>query len=301
MEFDGAAVALLGVGGDGAAAGDVLAQQGDGAAVAVGVGGGGTDGAAVDDVGTAGEVEGAVGIGDDAGGLGDIAGVDGSGEDVLGLAGGEEDASTAGVDLAAVEDGGVDAEFVLQDVLGHTDADEALAVEGEDGLFTGGHIDGAEVGADDALVLHLFAQQGDVTAGGGVDKAGVDDGAIGTEDFAEDVVAVHEVVGGDVEAGGNQSTDIDAGGTTKEEAVGVNEDDGAVGVDLAVDLRGVVAEDAIEGEGVATGLVVVDDFVAGEVVAAPVDGHGVALLDDVGHHAGLGDGAGATDDGAAGG
>ena len=146
-----------------------------------------------------------------------------------------------GLNLAAVDDGGVDTQFALQNLLGDTYTEQAAVIEREHRLFTGGESDVAEGGGDVSVVFHLFAEQGDVAAEGGVDGAAVDYRAVGAGHLVKDVIPVHEIGGVDGQPRGNEAADVEDRGRGEEDAVGVDEYYLAVGVDTAGDGGAVVA------------------------------------------------------------
>ena len=144
-------------------------------------------------------------------------------------------------------------------------------------------------GVDAALVRNAVTQQGDIAALGCVDAAKIHYArrAVTAE------IAACAADGGvvRVEGGGQQSADVDLCISAKQHAVGVDQPDLAVGVDLAQNLAALRVQNAVDGQGAGGRLNEVDGLGLGYVEALPVDGEFVA---------GLGDGGGAFSGAAAG-
>ena len=206
--------------------------------------------------------------------------------------GGHQHGAAVGADELLVFGQGVDRALIDLQV------DEAVAGEVQRDVAAGGEADVAELGDQRALVAHLAAEQGDVAVIGGGDIALVDEAAGGA---GEAVVAAHEIGVGEVQGGGDQAADIDLGGLAKEDAIGVKQEDLAVGVEVAVDLGLVGADNPVEGNGGTARLDKIDRGVGTDVETLPVDGELLAGLVNGQGGAGTGDGAAAGGDHAAGG
>ncbi len=144
----------------------------------------------------------------------------------------------------------------------------------------------AQLGADDALVLHGGRQQGHqaglppIAMGG--DLALVDDAGrtACTAVTAEHRLAGHEVGIAAVQGAGYQPAHIHAAALAKHHAVGVEHPDLAVGAELAMDLAGVAGHHAVQRHGAGARLVETHRSLAADVKALPVDDGPVAALVD---------------------
>ena len=96
--------------------------------------------------------------------------------------------------------------------------------------------------------------------------------------LSQAVVAGHEVVITQAQRGGQNATHIDLAAACKEHAVGVAKKHLAVGVELAVDLTGLVTNDAVERHCAAAGLHKVDAGGAANVEALPVQRSALGVL-----------------------
>jgi len=95
--------------------------------------------------------------------------------------------------------------------------------------------DGAAVGGDGAVVADGVGVQHDVAAlGGCLDVALVDDACAAVA--AKGVVACGDLGIGDVFGAGYECADLDLGAASEHDAVGVDEEDLAVGLEVAEDL-----------------------------------------------------------------
>ena len=207
------------------------------------------------------------------GGADDAAVVDGAVGQATGGVGAHQDPTTVGgYEVPVVDQAGdigpVDADFD-QPVAGKVDAQ----------FLTAGQRDSAQSGGDDAFVSDFRCEEGDVAAVGGGQRALVDDAA-GTL-LREAVVAAHEIVVAEPEAGGQQAADIDAGGGAEKDAAGVEQPDLAVGGEATVDDRAsAVGADAVEYYRRGGRLLEAYRGVAADIEASPVDdGPGGCLVD----------------------
>ena len=155
----------------------------------------------------------------------------------------------------------------------------AIEVEGE--AVGSGQTDLAETGADGAGVAHARRHQGGEAAGGRRDVAGIDDRGIGLARLAEDVAAGHEVVVLDVVRGRHQPADIDHRMRSEQDAIRVDEEDVAVGLEGAVDLRGSeAAGDPVERDRTGARLDEPGCLASADIEALPVDDGLVGRLVD---------------------
>ena len=207
--------------------------------------------------------------------------VDDAGGEIAGGLGGQIDQTAVGADGAALLDQGVQAGFL------HLDADRATQVQGDGAA--GAHQGAAARGGNVAGVDDLGGDHGHQPALGGADVAPVNNsvGAVA----AEAVVAVHEVVGGDIQRGGHQGAHVHPRGGGKVHAVGVDQKYPAVGFDGAANGGHLAAGDPVEGGGIPARLIEADGValthgkappVDGGVVAGLVDGERIALATDAG-------------------
>ncbi len=131
-----------------------------------------------------------------------------------------------------------------------------------------------------ALVAHLAAGgEHDVTAVNRADRALVDHAAaaiaIATR---EHIAASHEVGVGDVQRGRDQPGDVDDGPLAEDDTVRVDQENLAVGGELAQDDRGIGAADAVKRDGGAGGLREIHAFLGANAEALPIDDQLVASL-----------------------
>src|SRR3989339_2248601 len=96
--------------------------------------------------------------------------------------------------------------------------------------------------------------------------------------LSQAVVAGHEVVITQAQRGGQNAAHIDLAAACKEHAVGVAKKHLAVGVELAVDLTGLVTNDAVERHRTAAGLHKVDAGSTANVEALPVQRSALGVL-----------------------
>ncbi|MCY1276614.1 hypothetical protein D9M70_252800 [compost metagenome] len=263
-----------------------------------------------------GQVDG-TGGGLDLAGLLDLGGVDGQrgrldhagvvhhrGHQVLGGVALQQDVLR--LDLAAV----VDADLGIaggraQLIGGHVEVDQAAALQVDVEAVAGGHGDAADVGDDHAGVVDLRRDEIDEAAVADLDLALVADrGQFLALHLAErQAVAAHEAGGIDVQGGGQQAGDVDLGVGAEDDAVGVDQEDVAVGFQRALDVGELVAEHPVQGDRVVTrGLDELHQLVGGNVEFLPVDdGLLGRLVDDGLQRRALVDGRGAAGDHTAGG
>ncbi|MDR4501358.1 MAG: hypothetical protein MRJ96_07910 [Nitrospirales bacterium] len=105
------------------------------------------------------------------------------------------------------------------------------------------------------------------------------------------ILAGHEFLHAQTMGGGHEAADIDVGARCEIHAVGIGQEHLAVGVELAENLAGVGALDAIEYDTAGRGLIEIDGGLAANIECVPVnrrtigglvDVHGVVLATDAG-------------------
>ena len=218
---------------------------------------------------------------------------DAQGGEVAGGLGSQQDLAAGGLDGPAVADQRVDRGFL--------DGEGDRAADVQRDLAAGAEEDGATGGGEIAFVDDLRGDHGDDAApavGHGDDVALVAD--TGLASTREDVVAGKEVRVGQGEGRRHEAADVDSGRGREQDAVGVEQEDLAVGREVALEDRGIGADDAVEGDGGGRGLDEADGLAGGDVEAPPLDdGPGGGLGD--GHpRGGGGDGRLTGGDAAAG-
>ena len=199
----------------------------------------------------------------------------------FGTGGGEQDGAAFGADGLIVGDQRVDRAGA------DVEANQPVTGKIEPDAFAGAHGHRSLWRADGAVVGDARRDEGQIAAGRGSDLPLVGDAAAVA---AEDVIAGQEIIVADIQRRGHQSANIDAGAAAEEDAVGVDEEDLAVGGELAFDARGGGAAGAVEGDGGAVGLLEIDGCLAADVEVLPVDDGALAALVDRHGRAGAADG-----------
>ena len=138
----------------------------------------------------------------------------------LGAGSGQQDGAAVGADCLIVGDQRVDR--VGADV----EANQPVTGKIEPDAFAGAHGDRSLRRADGAVVGDARRDEGQIATGRGSDLPLVGDAAAVA---AEDVIAGQEIGVADIQGGGDQSADIDARAAAEQDAVGVDEEDLAVG------------------------------------------------------------------------
>ncbi len=208
--------------------------------------------------------------------------------------GGEQHLAAIGLDQLVVLHQGIDHGLIDPQV------EQAVAGEVQGHGIAGGQRHAALVGDDHAVVADLATEQGNGAACAGVERAVVDHRRIAAVAL-EAVVAGGEVGVADAQGGGDQAADVHLGAGAEQYAVGIDQEDPAIGVQLAHDQGAVDAEYAVERDRVRAGLVEGDLLPGTDVEALPVDRQFVAgLVDDQLVAAGRADLAAAGHDVAAG-
>ena len=193
---------------------------------------------------------------------------------------------------------GLDQRLVLGKVVKRALVDlhlhQAVAVEGEYRGTAGTECDGAELRGDGSLVADGVAEQGNIAAIGGVDRALVDDAA-GAVSAEGDRAAIQTGIV-DIEGGCDKAPDVDLRALSEQDAVRVDQEYLSVGIEVAEDLCAVGIEDAVDRDGAGRRLQEVDGFLRCDVEALPVKRKILGRLLDAGGGSGLGDAACAGDD-----
>ena len=209
--------------------------------------------------------------------------------------GGEQHLTAVGLDQLVVFHQGIDHGLIDLDV------EQAVPGKVQGHGIAGGQRHAALVGDDHALVADTAAEQRDRAAGGCGERAVVDHRSV-VAIALETVVAGGEVGVADTQGGSDQTADVHLGAGTEQHAVGVDQEDPAIGVQLAHDVGPVDAEDAVKCNRVRAGLVEGDVLAGADREALPVDRQRIAgLVDDQLVAAGRADLAAAGHDVAAGG
>ena len=145
--------------------------------------------------------------------------------------------------------------------------------------FASGQGHGAHLGNHDAVVAHLWRQQGNVAAQAGRQGAIVDDltrGAVAVELHGPG----HEVRVADAVRGGRKAPHIHAGAWRKVDAAGVGQNDMPIGIDLPKNLARRAAQHPVQQHAAGRWLNDVDLSVSADVKALPVQGCALAGLGD---------------------
>ena len=146
--------------------------------------------------------------------------------------GGEQHLAAIGADQLAVFHQGID--YGLVDL----HVEQAVTGKVQSDFIAGRQGDRALVGDDHAVVAHRAAKQGHRAAISRSDLAVVDHAGVVAVAF-ELVIAGLEIADREIQRGGHQAADVDAGAGTEQHAVGVDDKYPAVGIELAHDLRAV--------------------------------------------------------------
>ena len=134
--------------------------------------------------------------------------------------------------------------------------------------------------------MHCIPDERNTTAC--VQNAGVAD--VARTGIGSGVLTRHEAFVVQTQGGSQQPTHIDLAAPSEQHAVGVAEEDQPVGIELAEDLTGFVAGDAVERYAGTVGLNKIDGRCRTDVEALPVDCGALAALLYAKRAAGLADG-----------
>ena len=158
-----------------------------------------------------------------------------------------------------------------QTLVAQCEVDQTVAVQiDRKGVRRAQH-DPAQTGLDQAVVAHMGGHQRDQSALGGGDAAGVDNARAGLAGLVEDQFALHEVFVAEVGRAGDQAADVDLGALAEDDAVGVDQQHLAVGVQAAQNHGDLAARDAVERGGTGRRLRELHLLVRTDAEAAPVD------------------------------
>ena len=113
---------------------------------------------------------------------------------------------------------------------------------------------------------------------------------------AETVVARQEVIPGDIEGGGDDAAHIDLRRGREQYAIGVDQEDLAIGIECALDHRDIGTHNSVERHGACRGLNEIYRVAHTDVEALPVGGHTVCRLGNRHGLARLGDAASTGND-----
>ena len=177
----------------------------------------------------------------------------------------------------------------------HPHLEQAVAGEVQGHRIAGRQGDRTPVGDDHAIVGDPAAEHRHRAAIG--EDAALVDHRGGAALTLEAVLALVEILDRQIQGRRDQPADVDTGARTEQHAVGVDQEDPAVGVELAHDVRGVGADDPVERD--RTGIRLPEsDFPPGpDVETFPVDRQLAAgLVDDQAARTGRADMTVARDD-----
>ena len=189
--------------------------------------------------------------------------------------GGDDDLTAGRAHDAAVVDERLHARGVDEQA---GDAGGGIEVEADG--FAGGEDDRARLGHDQARVTDFRREERDVAAERAADRALVEDHT--RRALAAEVQASREEVRvTDRERRGDEGADVDAGVRTEVDALRIDEEDLAVGLDAAEHPAGVRADDAIEDRRRRRRLREAHGRIAPDVEVLPIDDRAVGTLRDV--------------------
>ena len=177
------------------------------------------------------------------GGGGDLALVNHGGHHGAGFTAGEQHMAGLDFTVRTVLDA---ARGAGQIRVGDREGDQAVAGQVDVVGAVVGQRHAAHVGDDVAGVFHVRGNQIDEAAVAHLDLALVGNRGVVHQLAAEIELAVHEILVGDVEGGGQQTGHIHFRPGAEHDAVGVDQEDVAVGGERAFDLRHGIAGDPVE-------------------------------------------------------
>ena len=150
--------------------------------------------------------------------------------------------------------------------------------------IAGGQRDHTEVGLDAPGIADARPEQRDIAAVRCVNRTVIADGASSVA--REMVIASHKVAVADIARGRDQRADVDRGAAAEHDPVGIDQEDLAVGTEIAQDHGRIGTENAVERHRLAARLHKAHAVASANVEALPVDHHvGAGLVDQ---HAGGG-------------
>nr|WP_297926247.1 hypothetical protein [Metallibacterium sp.] len=159
---------------------------------------------------------------------------------------------------------------LLLQLAGDLDIDQAVVTEIEHGAIGAIEIDMPVVGDDQPVVGDLPTEQADRAAAGGVDQPIVDDARHRAMRIQIETPG-HEIGGRHVQRAGQQAADIELGRWPENDAVGVDQEDKAVRVDVTENQTRVLIEDAVQRDRSRRGLVEQHGRVGTDIEGIPVD------------------------------
>ena len=268
---------LDGAGGEIASDGDAIGIDGDLRAGDFGARG---DGHGV----RATEGDGSIGVTTGGTGAYETGDINGLVDDFAGCGGGKHDAP--GGDLAGLFDLGLErltvgADERRGDALAQRERDQAVAGEVHGERLARSEHGGTEIGHEGAGVTDMRGHEGAQAGVGDRERAFVDDGGGEIRGGRElELTARKEGILVEVERGGDQAGGVDGRTLAEEDAVGVDQDDPAVGRDRAEDVGRRDADDFVCGDGQRRRLIEADTFALRDGEAVPLDERAVRRLVD---------------------
>ena len=202
--------------------------------------------------------------------------VDDGTQDVAGALGGHDDIAAVGFEAAAVES----LRFSQFTVDGEV---EFIVIGCRKGQVLGcGHGKGAAFIGNGALVFDVGCMKGNQAALC-FNLAFIDDSRrrVLIEAQAQAVFAVAKVLHGFIVEAGcrcDETADVNAGILGKDDAIRVDQDDVAIGIEIPGNDRLLPPGDAVQGNRIAVGLGIADRFILGDIEFRPVNRHALAVL-----------------------
>jgi hypothetical protein len=163
------------------------------------------------------------------------------------------------------------------------DPEQPVAVEVDREGRARGELHGADPGSDGAAVGDPGCDQSHEAATGRGDLALVDHEGAGRGVLEAEPVAFEggvEVAVGEPGRGGDEASDVDLGIPAEGDAGGVAQHDAAIGLEAAVDRRGLAAGDPVDRQGLGARLHETDRLVRPDREALPVNDRPLARLGD---------------------
>ena len=236
-------------------------------------------------------------------GIDHAVGVDDVTDDGFHVAGGEAHDSAAGQDAALIVDEILDRVAVgIERRLGDADPerDQVVAIKVDGKRVRRAERYPAEPGIDDAGIPDMGGHERGIPGIADADLAFVDDTGLRVQRRnGEFHASRHEIFVADIGRGRDQARYIDAGSGAEHDAVGIDQEDTAVGAQRAENVGRVCPGDAVERDGARGGLMELRRFTGRDGERPPVDNRAVGGLVDIDAIAGMFDGGGAVGHGAA--
>ena len=207
--------------------------------------------------------------------------VDHTGYQTVSAAGSEQHLAAVGAEQTAV---GCKCIYC---VFGYGEAEQLVTAEIEGHTAASSEGYGTAGRGDSAGVGHGGAQQRYIAAGCGIERAGVaNPGGAGA---GEAVVAGGQIGVGDIEGGGDQAADVDLRARPEDQAVGVDEVNLTVGLELTEDAAAIDIADSVDRECGGGGLIEVHRLCGTHVEGGPVKREALGRLVDRGGPSNCGD------------